>query len=325
VNFNHGVALLTAICKDKGIDADYSPCIDDFVSRVSQSDIVGFSCVTDLDYYGCLFYMKLAKDFGKKVLAGGVYARRGGIFDRRVVDLVCRGEAEIITDYLLMGDERVFKEKYYQKSLDGLPLPDLSNVTGYEFQRGLDILKGVKIIPYQTSRGCPYNCSFCETRYQPKGIRIKHTIKDDLLCLHAIYNPDLFYLMDEQPPYHLKEWRDQFSDLYFPFQCYIRADIEPRYLDFLIKHGLRLCAFGIETGSETLRNNGLKKNLTDKQIFQTINILKSNSISYVPFYMDGVPGETKKDKELTEEMIKKIGGFPIIWKYQNLRESIMEV
>lgn len=325
VYFSHAASLLTAICKARGIDADYAACDRDFLERIVGYDIVGFSCVTDLDYYGCLLYMKTAKDYGKKVIAGGVYARRGGHFDPRVVDYVCRGDGEIIADYLLNGDMKIFNEKHYQKSLDDLPLPDLSHVTGFEFDRGYEVLKSFKIIPYQTSRGCPYKCSFCETRFQPEGIRIKHTIEKDLNYLHETYKPHLFYFMDSLPPYYMKSWKAQFENLFFRFQCFIRADIYPENLEFLIKHGLTMCGFGVETGSEEFRNNGLKKKLTNKQIFETVKILQMNSILYSPFYIINLPNETEKEKKMTEEMIDKIGGFPVTGLYRNLKESTMEV
>ena len=165
--------MLTAICKEQGIETDYFPCgSKEFIKKIENYDTVGFSFVTDLDYRECLPSMKIAKDLGKQVLSGGVYARRGGVIEG--ADLICRGEAEIFPD------TRVFDEIYYQSNIDDLPIPDLSHVTGFEFHRGIPALKGKRIIPYQTSRGCPYQCSFCEVQYQPKGLRIKHTIYENV-------------------------------------------------------------------------------------------------------------------------------------------------
>ena len=316
VRWNHGIALLTAICKEQGIEADYFALNRDskeFIDKINNYHIVGFSFVTDLDYKECLPSMKIAKDLGKQVLSGGVYARRGGIIEGS--DLICRGEAEIFPD------SSIFNEIYYQSNIDDLPMPDLSHVTGFEFHRGIPALKGKRIIPYQTSRGCPYQCSFCEVQYQPKGLRIKHTIYDDLLLLSKKYQPDLFYLLDEQPPYYSEEWREQWKNLRVPFQCYIRGDIEPRQLEWMIDHGLKVAAFGIESGSEKFRNEVLHKNLSDDQIFTTTKILKKHGILYIPFFMYQIPGETVEDKQATLDMIKKVEGLPMVWTYQDLQAS----
>ncbi len=326
VLFSHACALLSAICLEKGIRADVFPCgTGAFLEKMNDYDIIGFSFVCDEDYKACLPFMKAAKNEGKMVLAGGVYARRMGKIDSRLVDYICRGEGEIIPDFILNGDETIFDHKYFQESLDGLPMIVLEGLSGYEFHRGFPFLQGVKMIPYQTARGCPYECSFCEHQYQPKGIRMKHTIHDDITMLSEKYSPHLFYLLDELPPYYSEEWLDQWKYLNVPFQSYIRADIEPEQLEKLIDHGLKVAAFGIESGSEKFRNEVLNKNLTDDQILRTVKILKKRNIIYIPFYMANIPGESLEDRIKTSEMITDIGGYAIVWSYRNLEESRVQM
>jgi radical SAM superfamily enzyme YgiQ (UPF0313 family) len=326
VLWNHGVALLTAICKEHGIDADYFPCgTEAFIEKMKDYDTVGFSFVTDLDYQASLPSMKSAINAGKTVLAGGVYARRMGKIETRLVHHICRGEGEIIPDFILNGKEDIFDHKYYQVSLDGLPMPDLSHVTGFEFHRGMPFLQKLRIIPYQTSRGCPYKCSFCEVQYQPNTLRIKHTIHDDLTMLSEQYNPDLFYIMDSQPPYYSEEWREQWEYLNVPFQCFIRADIESTQLEWMIDHGLKVAAFGIESGDEKFRNEVLHKNITDDDILRTVKILKKRNVIYIPFYIANIPGESLEDRIKTVEMMKDIGGWPTVWLYQSLEATRVQM
>ena len=319
VLWSHACSLLTAICKEAGINADYEPLWPGFFERMLEYDVIGFSFVCDADYQMSLPYLRAAQAAGKEVIAGGVYARRGGYIDPELVDLVCRGEAEPIVGYLKDGDLSIFKEKYYQKSIDGLPMPDLSHYTTYELHRGYPFLQGVRIVPYQSSRGCCSPCAFCEVRYQPKGLRMKHTIAADMVALNEKYHPNLFWFAEELPPYYSDEWRDQMKDIFFPFMCYIRADIEPEHLEFMIAHGMKVACFGIESGDEQFRNEVLRKNLMDYQIMRTVNTLKKNNILYLPFYMNGVPGETKEIVQKTLDMMQTVGGYPTLWKYQDLR------
>jgi radical SAM superfamily enzyme YgiQ (UPF0313 family) len=321
VIYNHGCSLLTAICKNAGIDADYEPLWPGWFEKMTRYDIIGFSFVCGDDYLLSVPYMKAAKAIGKEILAGGVYARRGAYIDLSLVDHICRGEAEIIDDYIWTGDTSVFEKPYYQESIDGLSMPDLSHVCGFEFHRGLPFLKGARIIPYQTSRGCPYLCNFCEVQFQPKGVRMKHTIAQDLTKLNDKYGPDLFFLMDELPPYYSEEWRDQWKDIYFPFHAYIRADIKPEHLEFLIDHGMKIAGFGVESGDERYRNEVLKKNLTDFELFRTVKMLEKRNVLYIPFYMGDMPGETEKEKQATMDMIPKVGGYALLWQYRDLKAN----
>ena len=317
VDFSHAAALLTAICKQRGIDADYAPATL-LQDKIQDYDIVAFSLVTDLDFELCKPYMARAMESGKLVLAGGVYARRGGYISPSLAHSVCRGEAETIPDFLLNGDASIFERPYFHKSLDGLPMPDLSHVRGNEFHREFPFLQGLKMIPYQTSRGCPHQCSFCETQFQPKMVRMKHTIRDDVQKLQREHNPDLLYIFDELPPYYSREWRDQWAGLYAPFLSYIRADIEPEHLEFLIAHGLKVAAFGVESTDEDFRNTVLNKNVSDAHIKTTTSILRKHGVTYIPFYMTGIPEEVSLDVD----KVKEIGGYPITWQYQNLKDSV---
>lgn len=320
VKFNHGSSLLTAICKQAGIEADYCSCTE-LQNRMGSYDVIGFSFVGNLDYQKAIPFMKMAKDAGKKVIVGGLYARIGGRIEG--VDFICRGEAEDgIIDYL-DGNEKAFKPGYVRPSIDNLPMPDLSNVTGYEFHRDQWFLMDKKIIPYQSSRGCFWGkCSFCEVQFQERGVRIKHTIVEDIEFLKKMYNPDLIYLMDTTIPYCIPEWREQWEKIYIPFQGYIRADIDPTDLKFLIDHGLKSTAFGVENPDEDFRNQTLKKGLTNNQLLRTVGTLQKHGVFYSPFFMLDVPGEPSDSRERTNKLIMAIRGNPMVWKYENLSKNI---
>ncbi|TAL35949.1 MAG: B12-binding domain-containing radical SAM protein [Spirochaetes bacterium] len=59
----------------------------------------------------------------------------------------------------------------FLENLDELPHPDLSLIKG-----GLRTISNLRIIPVQTSRGCPFDCSFCSvTGMFGKGYRYRST------------------------------------------------------------------------------------------------------------------------------------------------------
>jgi len=329
IHYNHGVALLSSILEAKGIKV-YVLEIDQLLDikkpiKELEIDFIGFSIVTSQEYIYCLPHMIEAKKMEIPVLVGGIYPRRGAFIDPAGYDYVCRGEGEILGDFILNGKTEVFDSPYLHENLDNLPMPDINHLTGYEFDRDIHFLKGLRIIPYHSSRGCPHLCSFCEVRFQPQKIRIKSTIRQDMDFLAKKFNPDLFHIMDELLPYYNENWVETFDGNPYPFLCYIRPDIKGDQLKFLIDNGLKITIFGVESGDENYRNEVLKKNVLDADIYRTAGMLQAHGILYVPFYMYGTPFETEEMVRKTIGMARGVGGHPIIWKYEDLEKRVFSI
>lgn len=328
VRWNHGVHLLVSICRERGIQVYILP-LDNlayFNMKIKEinPDFISFSFVCAEDYYSSIPYVEDAKKLGCQILAGGVYARKGAFIDSRLFDFICRGEGELLPDFILNGDTKIFDSPYYHKDINNLPLPDY-NIKNTFIERNYPPLVGMNIIPYSSSRGCPYQCSFCEVQFQPKSIRIKTSIKEDMEYLYERFIPDLFYFTDELLPYYDMRWRAQMTGNRHKFYCYIRADISEEHLLFLINNGLYACAFGIESGDEKYRNEILNKNLYDKDIYRTVEILNKYKIHYAPFYMIDSPKETDEIKSKTMRMFQTLGGYPSIFKYVELKKKVIDL
>lgn len=324
VSYNHGIALLSALCKERGIGVDLHILGNEesFVSHVEEykPDWIGFSCVTRHDYSKCVPFMKAARRLGVRTMLGGVYPRR--VFPDPVeVDLVCCGEGETLPDFLISGDGRLFFEKVRFKDINDLPLPDYDLFNGIPFDRIVPMLDGKKLIPYQSSRGCPFHCRFCETSLQKIWVRIRRKVKEDLSLITEKYSPDAIVFGDALLPYYDQGWMDSWEDFHHSFVAYIRADIEPVKLNWLIDRGLVACAFGVESGDEQYRNEVLWKHLTDEQIFSTIEILDRRGVVSIPFFMKHSPGETFEIQKATHEMKSKLGGYPVMFDYEELGRS----
>ena len=116
-----------------------------------DADIIGISILTSTAKRGYAIAGKFPRE---KVIIGGIHAsllpEEALAFGRQVVV----GEAEnVIVDVV----EGVIRDGIVQgkpvQNLDSLPLPDFSLIRGYK-PRPL-------IMPVSTSRGCPYDCTFC--------------------------------------------------------------------------------------------------------------------------------------------------------------------
>lgn len=323
IRYNHGLSLLSRLCKDRGIDVDLCLLdkVDVFRERLHAESYraICFSCVARIDYEKTLPFAAMAMALGNEVLIGGTWAPMipEGIegFPR-----VCRGEGETLPDYLLdRSRDGLFREPTFYRDLNELPLPDYDLFEGIPFSRGYGILESKTQLPYFSSRGCLYHCTFCLTRYQFPLVRIRTKVEEDLTYLTGRYVPGMLFFGDALLPYYSESWRTSWGEFRYPFFAYLHAGIEPDLLAWLIDRGLIACSFGIESGDERYRNEVLRKDLADDQLFRTVETLKRHKIPFVPFYMTGTPGETFAIKAKTFEMMQEsLGGFPVVWEYEEL-------
>lgn len=324
IRYNHGLALLSRLCKDQGIDVDLCLLNDyEAFGKCIQSgryDHICISCVCRADYEKAIPFAALAKANGHRVLLGGTWAPMmpEGIDS---FPPICRGDGETLPDFFLDGNDSLFRKQMFCADLNNLPLPDYDLFKDYPFERGYGVLEGKTQLPYFSSRGCPYRCTFCLTRHQAPIVRIRTKVQEDLDELVGRYHPDIIFMGDALIPYYSKAWRDSWCEFRHPFFAYIHAGIEPEILDWLIDRGLMSCLFGIESGDERFRNDVLKKNLTDDQLFKTVETLRKHNIPYAPFYITGMPGESFALKARTYRMMEDVGGLPVMNQYEPLERS----
>lgn len=116
-----------------------------------QADLIGVSILTSTAKRGYEIAAKFPKE---KVIIGGIHASQLPEESLQYARQVVVGEAEeVIVD---LAEGRLRDAIVYGKpveDLDRLPLPDFSLIKGYK--------RAFSIVPVSTSRGCPFDCSFC--------------------------------------------------------------------------------------------------------------------------------------------------------------------
>ena len=134
------------ICNENMKDIDYD--------RIKDSDVVGISIMTSTAPRGYEISRKVRELNPKaRVLIGGSHATFLPEEAAEYADNVVTGEAEsVIIDLVEHGSsEKIIAGKPVE-NLDELPFPDFSLIDGLEKQ---------KVTPVSTSRGCPFDCTFC--------------------------------------------------------------------------------------------------------------------------------------------------------------------
>jgi radical SAM superfamily enzyme YgiQ (UPF0313 family) len=173
-----GVVLLGTILTELGYEVTVMvEAVQPFdMEAVRQADVVGISVITPT----AMRAYELADELragGQRVVLGGPHPTHLAEEGLEHADFVVRGEGEEALPALLRAlqgegelvavpnlswrdGERVVHNPLaaLQPDLDRWPTPDLGLVEGFG---AMNLLGMRKIVPVQTSRGCPHDCSFC--------------------------------------------------------------------------------------------------------------------------------------------------------------------
>src|SRR4051794_20036883 len=216
--------------------------------------------------------IELAAEFrrrGRTVLIGGSFASLSPEDMRPHADVLVTGEIEQLAPQLFadLGAGR-FADRYDggQADIRVSPVPrwDL-----YPTERAL---AGA----LQTTRGCPFNCEFCDViQYQGRKQRHKDVgqVLDELSALHAAGFRDVF-LVDDNFTVHRRRAREVLDALAAwnadhaedPVRFLTQASLDVARDEDLLEHcraaGLRTLFVGVETiNTDSLRETGKRQNL----------------------------------------------------------------
>jgi radical SAM superfamily enzyme YgiQ (UPF0313 family) len=153
----------------------------------------------------------------------------------------------------------------------------------------------------ETSRGCPYACDFCVAPiHQGHKFRERSAtaIVDEIERGYREHGLDFFYLWGDTVTLNVKSFSafcDELIARNLPVQWLsnARADnlTDPAFVHRLRKAGCWMLAMGIETESEDIRKDMVKR-LERAKIQQAIRNMRDAGIRSFAFFIFGYPGET---------------------------------
>lgn len=318
------VMVLSAVLKAAGHSVDLfieglEPDLDDSLLRAAP-DLACFSVISGNHpwVYEKARWIKSRFPKALTVLGGPHPTFFPESLDTEGVDIICLGEGEgalreladaypdldaiakIPNLHVKVQDRRVRNEvRALVAPLDALPFPDREVYYKYPLLRKM----GRKT--FLSSRGCPYNCSFCfnhqvQQLYRNKGTYIRRRSAQSLLAeirdvrtrfgLKSVFFQDDIFILD-------RTWLADFLDRYhaevrLPFTCLVRADlVDENVVRRLKQAGCVGVQFGIESGNERIRNQVLRKRLNDAQIIEAGRLFKRYRIPCKTYNIIGLPEE----------------------------------
>ena len=184
-------------------------------------------------------------------------------------------------------------EREYIADLDALPFPahDLVNLDAYQ-KNPISLGKRVGVLI--TSRGCPYNCTFCNkavfksiTRRRSPGSVIREIRwLIDTSAIDEIYFQDDLFALD-------RHWLGEFTRLLrqnnirLPWRMRARVDIL-REEDYraLKEVGCYLIQFGVESGDDEILMD-INKQITTRQVAEAFAMARHQGLQTYGFFIFG--------------------------------------
>jgi len=296
-----------------------------------QPTIVGIGCMTPI-VESALKSAHSAKEVcpNAKVVMGGphaTFADKQILTDEKDVDLVVRGEGEEtilelakqppelkkiseIKGITFRHNNQIIRspDRPFIQNLDALPLPAYKYVPIEKYR-----ITGMKLLPIISSRGCPFQCSFCVAS-QMFGAKFRarsaKNVLDELQWLKDDYGAEGIAFQDDTLTFDRKraiEICDGMIErkLNLHWGCGTRADVVTKeVLTKMSKAGCDEICFGVESGCQRIRDS-LKKRVTTEQCENAIKWAKEAGIFVTVSVIIGYPGETKDTLQESFNFIEK--------------------
>lgn len=331
-----GLGYLASFLRESGYEVDiydgtlYDAAENDFLNKISdyQPDLIGISLFCRGHNKVKNLVSKIKKTFTIPIVIGGPQASAlpEYILWDFGVGFVVIGEGELTMKNLVEEIEggykkydlidglgyrdgnkiKINKRRSLISNLDSLPFPawDLMPPEKYRIVPILSPAKEFPIAPIITTRGCPYECTFCATnitweqrfrKRSPMNViqEIKYLINnfgvkevhfcDDNITLNRKYIEDICTLLLQE-------------GISIPWQCPngVRVDTLDRdLLQKMKKVGCYSIGLGIESGNQRILDKN-KKSLNLQKVKVVLEDIKDVGINSYGFFIIGLPGETEE-------------------------------
>lgn len=284
-----GPLYLGAILKNKGHEVEiyheeiYTP---DY-SKL-EADLVGISILTSTAKRGYEIAGKFPKE---KVIIGGVHASLMPDEALRFARQVVVGEAEHVIEKVVDGSIKspiVYGSPV--ENLDSLPYPDFSLIKGYK--------TGSSPLPISTSRGCPFDCTFCSVT-KVFGRKYRFRSAKNVLGELTTRKANMIFFCDDNFVAHVKRTRELLKLMadsrIGKWAAQVRCDAakDQGTLELMRKAGCKVVCVGFESVNlDTLKAYQKKQTIDD--IIHAIRSFHKHNISIHGMFVLGGDHDTKE-------------------------------
>jgi radical SAM superfamily enzyme YgiQ (UPF0313 family) len=170
-----------------------------------------------------------------------------------------------------------------------------------------------------TSRGCPFRCTFCASHtVHGRKMRYHSTeyVLEEMRLLNERYGINLYIPEDDLFTVNKSRIVPLLNaisglnvpgmEMQFPNALSVNT-LDEEVLDALIDAGMRICTLAVESGSQYVQVNVIKKRANLDRARMLVNYLKSRDIFVRCYFILGFPGETKDQMRETIDFARSLG------------------
>lgn len=339
-----GVGVLASYLKKEGFDVKIIDGLRDGLSNTKileiilkeRPDAVGITCLSAF-YNEVVELSLMVKEQNLPCFIGGVHTTflpYQTLVDSKADYVIC-GEAEIALTQLLKNNfkndgikgiysikDLTNKDQPFEKceiinNLDDAPFTDWEQLNPNTYPKAPHgaIAKNFPIGIVTTTRGCPYECTFCASpQFYNRKVRYRspENVIEEIKLLVKKYGVKEIHFEDDNLTLkreHIEKICNLIleNNIKISWACPngIRADkVDENLIRLMAKSGCYFFSYGIESANEQILKN-IKKLETIETITNSINIAEKCGISCQGFFIFGLPGETKDSIEETINYAKK--------------------
>ncbi len=268
-----------------------------------------------------LEYLRQTGRWRGKIIVGGPHAAVAPETIPAFVDHVVQGEGERVLLEIVEGREtRRLVRAPRLDNLDELPRPAWDYFVHQPYTWTGEWFPGAPVFTLNTSRGCPYGCTFCSVGSiwgRKYTCFSAERIVADVEYLVKTYGAQGIYFREDNFTVH-RERTETFcrlllnKGLKLTWACETRVDaLDRELLGLMQRAGLAGLYFGVESGSPAVLER-LHKGITVEQIRAAFSWCRELGLRTAASVIVGTPGETPRDLELTEALLAEIQPT-VIW------------
>ena len=327
------LGYLSSYLKKNGMDVKIFDGLRDNVSNAELLEsivaetptVVGITCLTAF-YKETIELSQMLKETGLRVIIGGVHPTflPQETLAESGCDYVVLGEGEIALLKLLQNNfqsdsiagvysikdfedsKPVIKKGKKIENLDDIPFPDWEQLNPNLYPKAPHgaIVKNFPVAPVITTRGCPYECTFCASpSFYDRKIRFR---SPENVIQEIKYLVDQFGIREihfEDDNLTIRRGHiDKICELIITkgieisWACPngIRADkVDADLISKMKESGCYYFAYGVESADQQILSN-IKKQVKIETIEKSIDLASKAGISCQGFFIFGLPGETEE-------------------------------
>lgn len=324
----------------KDLNSDCEKLDEIILDRIGEFnlDVLGIACALNEVKYVRSFSGKAKKRFpGLRIMTGGpmpttcpdLFLQNGDI------DFVVRGEGEEISLNLISAlesgeDVSTVPGISYRKGnqivhnspqpliedINSIPMPAYEKVDMLQYTsmhewviRGFP-LKGIFLL---SSRGCPFHCSFCgASLVHGRKIRFRspESIYGEVKFLKEKYDIEGVFFCDDTlmvNKKHLLGVCNVMKELGMLWSCFSRVDnVEGELIENMKKSGCIQLDFGVESGSDRILAEVMKKGATVEQAEGAFKLCRKYRMRTFANLMMGLPTETASEMYQTFNLARRL-------------------